>query len=117
MDGWSTIWVPDTSVALPNVPHCTSPKAQPTSKRRCGVAGRGGRPEVVLEGALIDGSRVGAGDALGAGPRGLEEGRGLTRRGSQADGRQREPSALGIGSSCGDGTRRLSAHGQTGNAV
>lgn len=76
MDGWSTIWVPNASVALPDIPHCTSSEAQPSNKG-CGrvtAASRRGRGVIILEWALVDRARVGAGDALGSGSRGLEEG-------------------------------------------
>lgn len=60
------IWVPNASVALPDIPHCTSSEAQPSNKG-CGrvtAASRRGRGVIILEWALVDRARVGAGDAL-----------------------------------------------------
>jgi len=101
------IWVPNASVALPNIPHCTSSEAQPSSKG-CGwvaAASRCGRGVVIFEGALVDRARVGAGDALGSGSRGLEEWGRLARRSTQTDSGERKPPSLSVGSSCGDGAR------------
>jgi len=69
------IWVPNASVALPNIPHCTSSEAQASSKGCCWVTavGRCGKSIIVLKGTFINRARVGTRDALGTGPRGLKE--------------------------------------------
>lgn len=100
MDGGSTIGVPNTAVALPDIPHGSRTEAQAASKGRGGVTARG-RSGIILEGALVDRARVCTGDALGAGT-GLE-GRALSGRGGQADGGQRKTASLGIDGRSRDG--------------
>ena len=100
MDGGSTIGIPNTAVALPDIPHGSRTEAQAASKGRGGVTARG-RSGVILKGTLVDGARVCARDALGAGA-GLE-GRALSGRCGQADGGQRKTASLGVDGSRGDG--------------
>lgn len=102
MDGGSTIGVPHVPIALPDVPHSACSEAQATSEGGGRVA-RCGWSRVILEGTLIDGARIGAGEALGALSGALV--RGLVGGGRKTDGGEGETSSLSIHGCCGDGTR------------
>jgi hypothetical protein len=87
MNGGSTIGVPVAPIALPNISQCTGTEAQPASEGRGRIAART-RSDwhvVILERALVDGARIGAGQALGPRPSALE-GWGLVGRGREANG-------------------------------
>ena len=99
MDGGSTIGVPHVPIALPDVPHSACSEAQATSKGSGRVA-RSGWSRIILEGALVDRARIGAGEALSA-LSGALVGRlvgGLVGGGRETDGGEGE--AARCGQSC-----------------
>jgi hypothetical protein len=76
MNGGSTIGVPLIPAALPNIPQCPRTEAESARERRGRIATRARRHGhvVILKGTLVDGARIGTGQALGPRARGREGG-------------------------------------------
>jgi hypothetical protein len=105
MNGGSTIGVPNASIALPNIPQSPCSEAQSTGERR-GRVTRSGWGRIIFERALVDGARVGAGQALSTWASAGER-RGLIGRGREAYSSEGKAASLSVDG--GSGNRALRA--------